>query len=56
MRLVRSHATGAGTVLGAEVGRATMLIRAHQLAAPGSGLPLDVLEPPADEDADADAD
>ena len=44
MRLVRSHATGAGTVLGAEVGRATMLIRAHQLAAPGSGLPLDVLE------------
>ncbi len=44
MRLVRSHATGAGKVLGAEVGRATMLIRAHQLAAPGSGLPLDVLE------------
>jgi histidine ammonia-lyase len=44
MRLVRSHATGAGTVLGAEVGRATMLIRAHQLAAPGSGLPHDVLE------------
>jgi histidine ammonia-lyase len=44
MRLVRSHATGAGDVLGPEVGRATMLVRAHQLAAPGSGLPLDVLE------------
>ena len=44
MRLVRSHATGAGTVLGVELGRATMLIRAHQLAAPGSGAPLDVLE------------
>lgn len=44
MRLVRSHATGAGDVLGAQVGRATMLVRAHQLAAPGSGLPLEVLE------------
>ena len=44
MRLVRSHATGAGALLGVEVGRATMLIRAHQLAAPGSGLPLEVLE------------
>lgn len=44
MRLVRSHATGAGALLGVEVGRATMLIRAHQLAAPGSGLPLEVVE------------
>lgn len=44
LRLVRSHATQAGALLGTEVGRATMLIRAHQLAAPGSGLPLEVLE------------
>lgn len=44
LRLVRSHATGAGALLGREVGLATMLIRAHQLSGAGSGLPLTVLE------------
>lgn len=38
LRLVRSHAAGAGRDLGEEVARATMLIRAHQLAQPGSGI------------------
>lgn len=40
LRLVRSHATAAGRDLGADVARAAMLIRAHQLAAPGSGIPV----------------
>ena len=38
LRLVRSHAAGAGRDLGAEVARATMLVRAHQLSQPGSGI------------------
>lgn len=40
-RLVRSHATGAGPDLGADVARATMLVRAHQLSKPGSGIPFE---------------
>lgn len=44
MRLVRSHSAGGGRDLGDEVGRATMLIRAHQLSAPGSGVPFEVLD------------
>lgn len=43
MRLIRSHATGAGVDLGPEVARAAMAIRAHQLSRPGSGIPLDPL-------------
>ena len=43
MRLIRSHATGAGTDLGPEVARAAMVIRAHQLSRPGSGIPLEPL-------------
>ena len=44
MRLVRSHSAGGGRDLGDDVGRATMLIRAHQLSAPGSGVPFEVLD------------
>ena len=44
LRLVRSHATGAGPDLGADVGRATMLVRAHQLSRPGSGIPYEVVD------------
>ncbi|MFZ4721035.1 MAG: aromatic amino acid lyase [Ilumatobacteraceae bacterium] len=44
LRLVRSHATGAGRDLGPEVARASMLIRAHQLAQPGSGIPPAVVD------------
>jgi histidine ammonia-lyase len=43
MRLIRSHATGAGIDLGPEVARAAMVIRAHQLSRPGSGIPLEPL-------------
>jgi histidine ammonia-lyase len=43
MRLIRSHATGAGTDLGPEVARAAMAVRAHQLSGPGSGIPLEPL-------------
>lgn len=35
MRLVRSHAAGAGDDLGEEVARAMMLVRANQLSRPG---------------------
>jgi histidine ammonia-lyase len=44
LRLVRSHAAGAGPDLGVDVARATMLIRAHQLCTPGSGIPLHVVQ------------
>lgn len=43
-RLVRSHATAAGPDLGEAVARASMLVRAHQLSAPGSGIPVEVVE------------
>lgn len=43
LRLVRSHATGAGPDLGPDVGRASMLVRAHQLCQPGSGIPYGVV-------------
>ena len=43
MRLIRSHATGAGADLGPEVARAAMMIRSHQLSRPGSGIPLEPL-------------
>lgn len=42
-RLVRSHAAGAGPDLGPDVARATMLIRAAQLARPGTGIPVEVV-------------
>ncbi|NBP51946.1 MAG: hypothetical protein EBU70_12380, partial [Actinobacteria bacterium] len=42
LRLVRSHAAGAGPDLGGDVARATMLVRAHQLSLPGSGVPVEV--------------
>lgn len=44
LRLVRSHATGAGRPLADDVARATMLIRAHQLARPGSGVPFEAVD------------
>lgn len=44
MRLVRSHATGAGPALPAELGRAAALVRASQLSFPGSGVPVDLVE------------
>lgn len=44
LRLLRSHATGAGADLGAEVARAAMEIRGHQLSAPGSGIPPEVVD------------
>ncbi|MEY3748712.1 MAG: hypothetical protein RLZZ449_606, partial [Actinomycetota bacterium] len=39
MRLIRSHAAGGG----AEIARAAMVVRAHQLAQPGSGIRVDVV-------------
>jgi len=44
LRLVRSHATGAGAELGVEVARASMLVRVHQLSWPGSGIPFPVVD------------
>lgn len=44
LRLVRSHATGAGPVLSEAVGRATALVRASQLSSAGSGIPVDLVE------------
>lgn len=44
LRLVRSHATGAGPMLGDDVSRATRLVRLHQLAQPGSGIPFEVVD------------
>ena len=44
LRLVRSHATGAGPLLGDDVARSTMLVRLQQLAQPGSGIPFEIVE------------
>jgi histidine ammonia-lyase len=44
LRLVRSHAAGAGDDLGEVIGRATMLVRATQLSRPGSGIPVEVVD------------
>lgn len=44
MRLVRSHAAGGGTPYPHEIGRAAMVVRAHQLSRPGSGIPVPVLD------------
>ena len=44
MRLVRSHAAGAGDDLGEEVARAMMLVRANQLSRPGSGITPAIVE------------
>jgi histidine ammonia-lyase len=44
MRLLRSHATGAGPDLGADVSTTAMLIRAHQLAGGYSGIEPAVVE------------
>lgn len=44
LRLLRSHATGAGEDLGDEVARAAMEIRGHQLSAAGSGIPPEVVD------------
>ncbi len=44
LRLVRSHTAGAGVDLGDDVARAAMLIRAHQLSRPGSGIPFETFE------------
>jgi histidine ammonia-lyase len=41
-RLLRSHCAGAGPVLDVEIGRAVLIIRAHQLAAARSGVSADV--------------
>ena len=43
MRLIRSHAAGAGDDLGEEVARAMMLVRANQLARPGSGITPEIV-------------
>ena len=40
MRLIRSHAAGGGVPYSTEIARAAMVVRAHQLARPGSGLSL----------------
>jgi len=44
VRLVRSHSTGAGARLGDDVARATRLVRLHQLAQPGSGIPFEIVD------------
>lgn len=44
LRLVRSHATGAGPLLGHDVARSTMLVRLQQLVLPGSGIPFEIVE------------
>src|SRR5262245_7699530 len=43
LRLVRSHATGAGPLLAPEVGLAMLAARANQIAAGGSGVEAGVL-------------
>ena len=44
MRLVRSHAAGGGEPYPHEIARAAMVVRAHQLSRPGSGIPVDVVD------------
>lgn len=44
LRLLRSHATGAGADLGSEVARTAMEIRGHQLSVPVSGIPAEVVD------------
>ena len=44
VRLLRSHAAGVGPLRPEEVGRALILVRAHQMAIPGSGVPVEVVE------------
>lgn len=43
MRLVRSHAAGGGAPYSHAVARAAMIVRAHQLSRPGSGIPVNVV-------------
>lgn len=43
MRLIRSHTAGGGEPYSAEISRATMIIRAHQLSRPGSGIRPEVV-------------
>lgn len=43
MRLIRSHAAGGGAPYSDEIARAAMVVRAHQLAQPGSGIRVDVV-------------
>ncbi|MEY3925859.1 MAG: hypothetical protein RIQ63_1210 [Actinomycetota bacterium] len=40
---IRSHAAGGGTPYSDEIARAAMVVRAHQLAQPGSGIRVDVV-------------
>lgn len=44
LRLIRSHSTGAGPLLGEDVSRATRFVRLHQLAQPGSGIPFEIVD------------
>ena len=48
LRLLRSHAGGGGPLLAAEFGLATLVIRANQIAAGGSGVDPGVLDPLVD--------
>ena len=48
LRLVRSHASGAGPLLAPEVGLAMLAVRANQIAAGGSGVEVGVLSVLAD--------
>ena len=43
MRLVRSHAAGGGAPYSHDIARAAMIVRAHQLSRPGSGIPVNVV-------------
>ena len=44
LRLARSHATGAGPLIAAEVSLATLAVRANQIAVGGSGIDAGVLD------------
>jgi histidine ammonia-lyase len=48
LRLLRSHAGGGGPLLAAEFGLATLVIRANQIVAGGSGVDPGVLDPLVD--------
>jgi histidine ammonia-lyase len=48
LRLLRSHAGGGGPLLAAEFGLATLVIRANQIGAGGSGVDPGVLDPLVD--------